>query len=84
MAHYIVFLKVSVPLQTYKIWAFLGMMGQIPLSAISKTIERKLGPRMGNIIVWASIILGQPLCIMAYYHDYVITHFQTSLNSTDI
>ncbi|XP_017854490.1 diacylglycerol O-acyltransferase 1 isoform X2 [Drosophila busckii] len=74
---------VSVPLQTYKIWAFLGMMGQIPLSAISKYIERRLGPRMGNIIVWASIILGQPLCIMAYYHDYVVTHFQNSLNGTE-
>ncbi|KAI8119959.1 Diacylglycerol O-acyltransferase 1 [Lucilia cuprina] len=73
---------VSVPLQTYKIWAFLGMMGQIPLSAISKSVERSLGPRMGNIIVWASIILGQPLCIMMYYHDYVITHFKDALNST--
>lgn len=60
------------------------MMGQIPLSAISKTVERRLGPRMGNIIVWAAIILGQPLCIMAYYHDFVITHIQTALNSTDI
>lgn len=70
------------PLQTYKIWAFLGMMGQIPLSAISKAVERALGPRMGNIIVWASIILGQPLCIMMYYHDYVITHYTDSLNST--
>ncbi|XP_013106238.1 diacylglycerol O-acyltransferase 1 [Stomoxys calcitrans] len=73
---------VSVPLQTYKIWAFLGMMGQIPLSAISKSVERTLGPRMGNITVWASIILGQPLCIMMYYHDYVITHFSNSLNGT--
>ncbi|EDV99301.1 GH13104 [Drosophila grimshawi] len=73
----------SVPLQTYKIWAFLGMMGQIPLSIISRYIERRLGPRMGNIIVWASIILGQPLCIMCYYHDYVITHFQTALNGTE-
>ncbi|XP_016942857.2 diacylglycerol O-acyltransferase 1 [Drosophila suzukii] len=74
---------VSVPLQTYKIWAFMGMMGQIPLSAISKSIEKKLGPRMGNIIVWASIILGQPLCIMCYYHDYVVQHFKHSLNGTD-
>uniref|UniRef100_A0A0K8URF5 O-acyltransferase n=2 Tax=Endopterygota TaxID=33392 RepID=A0A0K8URF5_BACLA len=73
---------VSIPLQTHKIWAFLGMMGQIPLSAISKSIERKMGPRMGNIIVWASIILGQPLCIMMYYHDYVVTHYHDALNST--
>ncbi|XP_054741486.1 diacylglycerol O-acyltransferase 1 [Anastrepha obliqua] len=73
---------VSIPLQTHKIWAFLGMMAQIPLSAISKSIERKMGPRMGNIVVWASIILGQPLCIMMYYHDYVVTHYHDSLNST--
>ncbi|XP_067624814.1 diacylglycerol O-acyltransferase 1 isoform X2 [Eurosta solidaginis] len=70
---------VSVPLQTYKIWAFLGMIGQIPLSAISKAVERKMGPRMGNIIVWASIILGQPLCIMMYYHDYIVTHYHESI-----
>jgi len=38
---------------------------------------------MGNIIVWASIILGQPLCIMCYYHDYVVQHFKHSLNGTD-
>lgn len=71
------------PLQTYKIWAFLGMMGQIPLSAVSRYVERRFGPRMGNIIVWASIILGQPLCIMSYYHDYVITHLQNALNGTE-
>lgn len=72
----------SVPLQTYKVWAFLGMMGQIPLSVISKSVERNLGPRMGNIIVWASIILGQPLCIMMYYHDYVVTHLTDKLITT--
>ncbi|KAL1124665.1 hypothetical protein AAG570_001289 [Ranatra chinensis] len=70
---------VSVPLQTFKIWAFLGMMGQIPLSILCHTVEKKFGPRWGNIIVWASLILGQPLCIMMYYHDYVITHFGEAL-----
>lgn len=70
---------VSVPLRTFKIWAFLGMMGQIPLSIFCKWVEDRFGPRWGNIIVWASLILGQPLCIMMYYHDYVITHFGESL-----
>lgn len=74
---------VSVPLQTYKIWAFMGMMGQIPLSSFSKTMQRTFGPRMGNIVVWASIILGQPLCIMMYYHDYVVTHFKDALTSAE-
>lgn len=70
---------VSVPLKTFKIWAFLGMMGQVPLSHISKFMETKCGPRWGNVVVWASVIVGQPLCIMIYYHDYVITHYGKAL-----
>lgn len=66
---------VSVPLKMFKIWAFTGMMGQMPLSYISRAMEVRWGPRWGNIVVWASIILGQPLCIMMYYHDYMITNF---------
>lgn len=45
---------------------------QIPLSFFSKFMEKRYGPRWGNIVVWAALILGQPLCIMMYYHDYVI------------
>lgn len=70
---------VSVPLKTFKIWAFMGMMGQIPLSVLSKMVERYCGARWGNIVVWASLIIGQPLCIMMYYHDYVVTHFGETL-----
>ncbi|XP_037038924.1 diacylglycerol O-acyltransferase 1 isoform X2 [Bradysia coprophila] len=66
---------VSVPLKTFKIWAFMGMMGQLPLSYLSRFMESRFGPRWGNIVVWASIILGQPLAIMMYYHDYMITHY---------
>ncbi|CRL01570.1 CLUMA_CG014426, isoform A [Clunio marinus] len=66
---------VSVPLKTFKIWAFMGMMAQIPLSFISKFLETNMGERWGNVLVWASLILGQPLCILVYYHDYVIQNF---------
>ncbi|XP_063702769.1 diacylglycerol O-acyltransferase 1 [Culicoides brevitarsis] len=66
---------VSVPLKTFKVWAFMGMMAQLPLSFISKFMEKHFGERLGNTIVWASIILGQPLCIMMYYHDYVVTNY---------
>lgn len=65
----------SVPLQMFRIWAFLGMMAQPPLSVISKLVQAKLGDRWGNIIVWSSLILGQPLAIMMYYHDYALLHF---------
>ncbi|XP_043682477.1 diacylglycerol O-acyltransferase 1 isoform X2 [Vespula pensylvanica] len=70
---------VSVPLKTFKIWAFMGMMGQMPLSALSKLVERHWGARWGNIVVWSSLIIGQPLCILMYYHDYVVTHFGETL-----
>ena len=52
---------------------------QIPLSLISRKVEKHWGARWGNITVWASLIIGQPLCIMMYYHDYVITHFGENL-----
>lgn len=52
---------------------------QVPLSLISRWVEKRLGPRWGNMTVWASLILGQPLCIMMYYHDYVVTHFGEAL-----
>lgn len=73
---------VSVPLRIFKIWAFTGMMCQIPLSYVSKYMENKFGPRCGNIVVWTSIILGQPLCIMMYYHDYVVTNFNEAIQNS--
>ncbi|KAM3964685.1 diacylglycerol O-acyltransferase isoform 2-T2 [Aphomia sociella] len=66
---------VSVPLQMFRIWAFLGMMVQPPLAVISSFVQKKLGERWGNMIVWSSLILGQPLAIMMYYHDYALAHF---------
>lgn len=70
---------VSVPLRMVKWWSFSGMMLQIPLAPLTKLVERKCGPRFGNALMWMSLILGQPLCIMMYYHDYAITNFSEDL-----
>lgn len=70
---------VSVPLKTFKVWAFMGMMAQLPLSHISKFFETHMGERWGNVVVWASLILGQPLCILVYYHDFVIQNYNQTL-----
>lgn len=70
---------VSVPLRTFKSWAFVGMMMQMPLAYLSSYMESRYGSRCGNIVVWISLILGQPLCIMMYYHDYVISHYGEAL-----
>lgn len=81
---YCVFEQVSVPLKTFKIWAFIGMMAQLPLSYFSRYMEKNYGPRCGNIVVWASIILGQPLCIMMYYHDYVVMHLKDVIRDSEL
>jgi len=70
---------VSVPLRVFKIWAFLGMMVQAPLFPLTRFVQKRIGPRMGNIMVWLSLILGQPLAVMMYYHDFVVEHFGADL-----
>lgn len=70
---------VSVPLKMFKTWAFMGMMAQMPLSHLSCQVEKRYGPRWGNVMVWLSLIVGQPLAIMMYYHDFVITNFNDVL-----
>ena len=62
-------------------WAFLGMLGQIPLIYVSKVAEERLGPRAGNVVMWSSLVLGHPLAVMMYYHDYVIENYGPSLVS---
>ena len=78
-----------VPLRMFKLWSFLGMVGQVPLFPVSIWVEKvtskskpeshlglqKLGPRAGNALVWMSLIVGQPMGIMMYYHDYVVDNF---------
>ena len=50
---------ISVPLRLFKIWGFLGMLVQAPLFPVSKFIEKHFGPRLGNVFVWISLILGK-------------------------
>ena len=42
---------------------------------ISNAAETHIGPRAGNIIVWLSLIIGHPIGILMYYHDFVIDHY---------
>ncbi|XP_035224200.1 diacylglycerol O-acyltransferase 1-like [Stegodyphus dumicola] len=64
---------VSVPLKMFRIWAFLGMVGQLPYS---KFVGKYLHNQYGNMAVWISLIIGQPLCILMYYHDYYVINYQ--------
>jgi len=49
---------------------------QIPLIAVTNLLKRKLkSDLVGNIIFWISFcILGQPIGVLLYYHDYIQEH----------
>ncbi|KAL3860276.1 hypothetical protein ACJMK2_010419 [Sinanodonta woodiana] len=66
---------VSVPLQMFRVWAFTAMLGQVPLALIQ---TRYIPWKYGNIVVWLSLIVGQPIAIFAYFHDYYVMHASTS------
>jgi diacylglycerol O-acyltransferase-1 len=57
----------------FRLWAFNGMLAQIPLSLVTDKLLR--GGRAGNIVVWLSLILGQPMAILMYVHDWFFINF---------
>eukprot|EP01121_Diplochlamys_sp_Union-15-3_P012857 TRINITY_DN3908_c0_g4_i1.p1 TRINITY_DN3908_c0_g4~~TRINITY_DN3908_c0_g4_i1.p1 ORF type:complete len:474 (-),score=22.05 TRINITY_DN3908_c0_g4_i1:58-1479(-) len=62
-------LLISVPLRSFNLWFFFGMLGQIPLIMFSEKYTR--ASQYGNILFWVSFcILGQPILILLYYQDY--------------
>jgi len=71
LMHELVFL---VTLQVVRPWFFLGMFGQIPLIFLSKFLVERLPPtnarRWGNIFVWVSLFVGQPLLEILYIREW--------------
>lgn len=64
---------VSIPLKMFRMWAFCGMLSQLPFASfVSKYLSKY--PQWANVAVWVSLIIGQPLCILMYYHDYYVTN----------
>ncbi|MCJ8728675.1 hypothetical protein PDJAM_G00007060 [Pangasius djambal] len=62
---------VSVPLRMFRLWAFMGMMAQLPLAWF---VGRFLRGNYGNAAVWLSLIIGQPIAVLMYVHDYYVIH----------
>ncbi|KAI1885717.1 hypothetical protein AGOR_G00206690 [Albula goreensis] len=52
---------VSVPLKMFRLWAFMGMMAQLPLAWF---VGRFLRGNYGNAAVWISLIIGQPIAVL--------------------
>ncbi len=63
---------ISIPFHMLRPWSFLGMMGQIPLVAITKYADKlKPGSSLGNMIFWLTFcIVGQPMAILMYTIDH--------------
>uniref|UniRef100_A0A8D3E7E9 O-acyltransferase n=1 Tax=Scophthalmus maximus TaxID=52904 RepID=A0A8D3E7E9_SCOMX len=64
---------VSVPLRMFRLWAFMGMMVQLPLAWF---VGRFLRGNYGNAAVWISLIIGQPFAVLMYVHDYYVLHYR--------
>ncbi|XVE97962.1 hypothetical protein REPUB_Repub03eG0064300 [Reevesia pubescens] len=64
-------LCIAVPCHMFKLWAFIGIMFQVPLVLITNYLQNKFRSSMvGNMIFWFFFcILGQPMCALLYYHD---------------
>ncbi|KAJ7979320.1 O-acyltransferase [Quillaja saponaria] len=64
-------LCIAVPCHIFKLWAFIGIMLQVPLVLVTSYLQNKFRNSMvGNMIFWFIFcILGQPMCLLLYYHD---------------
>lgn len=67
---------VSVPLKLFRMWAFTGMLIQLPWA---RFVSLYVNNNFANVAVWVSLIIGQPLCILMYYHDYYVINYVKSL-----
>lgn len=45
-------------------------MSQVPLVSLTETLRKRIkSDTLGNMIFWASFcVLGQPMCLILYYH----------------
>ncbi|CAF0988267.1 unnamed protein product [Rotaria sordida] len=59
---------ISVPLRMLRPWSFLAMIVQVPIGIVVKRISLE-NKTYGNLAVWISLILIQPIAILLYIQD---------------
>ena len=47
----------------------------MPLATFTQKIVG--GGKYGNMVVWMSLIIGQPVAMLMYYHDYYVLNTHT-------
>lgn len=51
----------------------MGMVIQLPFALF---VSRFMKGHLGNMAVWMSLIVGQPLAILMYLHDYYLMEWK--------
>ncbi|XP_003463783.2 diacylglycerol O-acyltransferase 1 isoform X2 [Cavia porcellus] len=65
----------SIPLRMFRLWAFTAMIAQVPLAWI---VGRFFQGNYGNAAVWLTLIIGQPMAVLMYVHDYYVLNYEPS------
>ncbi|KAI9022998.1 MBOAT, membrane-bound O-acyltransferase family-domain-containing protein [Phycomyces nitens] len=68
---------VGVPTHSISGYAFLGMLGQIPLISFTLLLEkwRGKGSALGNTVFWITFcVVGQPTIALLYYYQWTAKH----------
>lgn len=63
---------ISVPLGIIRGYAFAGMIVYVPLAWVTDLIHGSglVSETWGNVVVWTSLLVGQPLGVILYVEDY--------------
>ncbi|OLY85228.1 Diacylglycerol O-acyltransferase 1 [Smittium mucronatum] len=64
----------GLPTKSTRLYAFFGMILQIPLVSITQYVSYRRGSKsqIGNALFWISFcIIGQPLLVLLYYYDWI-------------
>ncbi|XP_063120409.1 diacylglycerol O-acyltransferase 1 isoform X5 [Rattus norvegicus] len=69
---------VSIPLRMFRLWAFTAMMAQVPLAWI---VNRFFQGNYGNAAVWVTLIIGQPVAVLMYVHDYYVLNYDAPVGA---
>jgi diacylglycerol O-acyltransferase-1 len=73
-------LIISVALQTFKLYFFIGMVVQIPATFTGMYFK---GTITGNLIFWLSFcFLGQPIGVLLYYFDFASSSLAAAAAAT--
>eukprot|EP01022_Parablepharisma_sp_SALTPOND_P004451 TRINITY_DN120329_c2_g1_i1.p1 TRINITY_DN120329_c2_g1~~TRINITY_DN120329_c2_g1_i1.p1 ORF type:complete len:483 (+),score=27.86 TRINITY_DN120329_c2_g1_i1:2413-3861(+) len=68
----------SVAFKVYHPFFFFAMVAQIPLLFLNRKIRNSR--RVGNLLMWISLMIGQPLLEILYFRNWVLTRYKNEFS----